>query len=380
MIKYIYIIFLFILLASFLFIEKDFYVKDKIVLGASFPKTGIMKEWGRSVEIGSNAYFKYINEKNNLLPNKKIKFLTLDDKYEPDLTYKNTNKFLKTKNLFALYAYVGTPTVKRVLPILEKNSLPFIAPFTGASFLRDKENKNIINFRSSYQKEIEKTVNYLIEKKNISKFAVFYQNDDYGEEGYISLIKVLDKKHLKLTGEGTYKRNTLSIRHAFSEIKDSKPEAIIMIGAYKANSLFIKKAKQDETLKNAIFCNISFGDANEMIKELNFKTNNILFSQVVPSYDNYNIDVIREYKYLMKKYYPNESLGFISLESFLAAKIVVQAIQNVKGRLCRNKFMKELKLLFKNNKRKTILLNKDKVYLFEYKNSEFQEIIYETKE
>ncbi len=41
-----------------------------------------------------------------------------------------------------------------------------------------------------------------------------------------------------------YKRNTLSIRHAFSEIKDNKPEAIIMVGAYKSNALFIKKQKR----------------------------------------------------------------------------------------------------------------------------------------
>lgn len=341
-----------------------------------------MKEWGQSVEIGTNAYFKYVNEKK-LLPNgKKIKLIALDDKYEPDLTYENTEKLLKRKDLFALYGFVGTPTVKNILPLLENYNVPFISPFTGASFLRNQEDKNFINFRSSYKEEIENIVDYLHFKRNITKFAVFYQNDDYGEEGYISLIKGLKKKKLQLQGEGTYKRNTLSIKHAFTEIKNSEPEAVIMVGSYNANALFIKRAKEDKDLKDVIFCNISFSDANEMIKLLDFDTKNLLFSQVVPSYNDYKIDVIKEYKYLMKKYFPKEELGFISLESFLAAKTIIKALSNVEGTLTQEKFIESLKtipsdtlkgieLKYKNSQ----LLNK--VYLFEYVDSKFKEIDYE---
>lgn len=383
MIKYIIAFFATMIILFFTVFNK-IYFNDTIILGASVPKSGIMKEWGKSVEVGSNAYFKYVNEKNILSNDRKIKLITLDDKYEPDLTFENTKKLLERKDLFALYGFVGTPTVKNILPLLEDNELPFIAPFSGASFLRNTENKNFINFRSSYKEEIEDLVNYLHLKRNISKFAVFYQNDDYGEEGYVSLIKALEKKKLQLQGEGTYKRNTLSIKHAFTEIRNSEPEAVIMVGSYNANALFIKRAKKDEKLKDTIFCNISFSDANEMIKNLDFKTENLLFSEVVPSYNDSKIDVIKEYKYLMRRYYPEEPLGFISLESFLSAKIVVKALQNTKGFLTHAKFIEQLKILPKNTLKgieikykNTQLLNK--VYLFKYVNSKFTEIEYEKK-
>jgi len=383
LIKYIIAFFATMIILFFTVFNK-IYFNDTIILGASVPKSGIMKEWGKSVEVGSNAYFKYVNEKNILSNDRKIKLITLDDKYEPDLTFENTKKLLERKDLFALYGFVGTPTVKNILPLLEDNELPFIAPFSGASFLRNTENKNFINFRSSYKEEIEDLVNYLHLKRNISKFAVFYQNDDYGEEGYVSLIKALEKKKLQLQGEGTYKRNTLSIKHAFTEIRNSEPEAVIMVGSYNANALFIKRAKKDEKLKDTIFCNISFSDANEMIKNLDFKTENLLFSEVVPSYNDSKIDVIKEYKYLMRRYYPEEPLGFISLESFLSAKIVVKALQNTKGFLTHAKFIEQLKILPKNTLKgieikykNTQLLNK--VYLFKYVNSKFTEIEYEKK-
>lgn len=155
-----------------------------------------------------------------------------------------------------------------------------------------------------------------------------------------------------------------------------------MVGAYKTNSLFIKKAKENEKLKNTIFCNLSFGDANSMIKELKKQktnTDNLLFSQVVPNYINTDIPAIQEYQTLMKKYYPKQELGFISLEAFLSAKVLVKAIQRIQGDMTREKLLKSLKNLpyntlkgFYINFRNTQLLNK--VYLFHYKNPRFEKI------
>lgn len=373
------IIFLFIIF--YIYFKEEVFKEKTLIVGASLPNTGIIKSWGESVSNGVNAYLSYAND-NNLIKNKKIEFLVYDDKYEPELTYENTQKLVYENKVFALFGFVGTPTIKRVLPILYDENIPFFSAFSGASFLRNNKNQNFINFRSSYDQEIDNLINYLNDEKKLNKIAVFYQNDDYGEEGYISLLNLLKNKNLKLVAEGSYKRNTLSINHAFNEIKDAKPEVIFMIGAYKTNSLFIKKAKENENLKNVIFCNISFGDANSMVKELenlNTTSENIIFSQVVPSYTNTSIPVVNEYQNLMKKYYPKEELGFISLEAFLSSKILVNAISRINGEITREKLILTLKttpnnllegipLEYKNSQ----LLNK--TFLFEYKNNEFIEI------
>lgn len=377
--KLLIVIIIFII--SYLFIKDEVFNNKTILIGSSIPSTGIIKSWGDAVTSGANSYFNYANEKN-LIKNKKIEFLTYDDKYEPELTIENINKLIFEDKVFTLFGLVGTPTVKRVLPILYDENLPLFSAFTGASFLRDNYNENFINFRASYDQEIEALMNYIIYKKNLKKIAVFYQNDDYGEEGYISVLDALKRKNLNLVAEGSYKRNTLSITHALNEIKNAKPEVIFMIGAYKTNSLFIKKAKENENLKDVIFCNISFGDANSMINELkrlNTNTNNLIFSQVVPNYMDNSIPSVVEYQTLMKKYYPQEELGFLSLETFLSAKVLVNAISRIKGEITREKFIYMIKTTPKNlldgiplEFKNTQLLNK--IYLFEYKNDKFEEI------
>ena len=361
----------------FLLQEKK-YSDDTILIGSSFPKTSVLKEYGNALNSGAKTYFDYANDKN-IIKNKKINFITLDDKYEPKLTLENTHTLLQNKELFALYGFVGTPTVKNILPIIYKEEIPLVATFSGAGFLRNNSNENIINFRSSYKNEIKEHIKYLNLKRGFQRFAVFYQNDEYGEDGYVSVVNVLKNYNLSLIAEGNYKRNTLSIRHAFNSIKDAKPEAIIMIGANKANSLFIKRAKQNKDFNNTIFCIISFGDASEMIKNLGEDNKNIIFSQVVPNYQDTSIPIIQEYHNISKKYNKDFEPNFVSLEAFLSAKILVTAIKNINGDITRKKFIQSIQKLPANtlegisiNPKNQDLLSH--IYLFKYNKGKFLEV------
>ncbi|WP_418180872.1 ABC transporter substrate-binding protein [Aliarcobacter lanthieri] len=377
--KLIFVTLIFIISYFIIFEKKD--NNNKIIIGSSLAYSGSPKSWGENVDNAVNAYFNYVNN-NNLLNDKQIEFLALDDKYEPNLTYENVKSILD-KNILSFFGVVGTPTIRRVMPIFQDNEIPFFSPFSGASFLRDKEFENIINFRASYKQEIENIIDYVVNNKKLSKISIFYQNDEYGEDGYISTLQTMKDENLDLHSAGTYKRNTLSINHAFNEIRNSKPEVVLLIGAYQANSLFIKRAKNDELLKNILFCNISFSDANSIIKDLeasNIDTSNIIFSNVVPNYNDKNLKIVQEYQSIINEYGKNKDLGFISFEAFLTSKILVHAISRLEGKYSYKNLINELKnppkdllyeikLEFKNQQ----LLNN--TYLFEYKNGNFQEIL-----
>jgi len=349
--------------------------KNSIILGASLPLTGINSHLGKDVVVGANTYFSHTNARGGV-QGKKIEFIQYDDKYEPENTFSNTIKLITKDDVFALFGFVGTPTVKRVMPLIAESNIPFIAPYTGASFLRTKDTPNIINFRSSYTEELDALVEYLTKQKNISRFAIFYQNDDYGEEGYIALSNALSKRNLTLSAEGTYKRNTLSIRHAIHEIETAKPEAIILVGSYKPTARFIEKVKEQIPSK-MIFCPISFVNADALMGELHGKGDNILFSQTVPSYDDFYSKEATEYLKNLAFYYPEEKPSLVSYEAYLAAKTVVTALKAINGIITPSKFLDKLKhiapqtldnipLVYHNAQ----LLNQ--VYLSNYVNGKFE--------
>ncbi len=358
-----------ILLALFYTFNKERTPQNIIKFGSSLPLSGINKELGLAVEEGALTYFQYAN-KHKLLGKKKIKFISYDDQYEPELTVDNLNKLLKKDKVFALFGFVGTPTIKAIMPIIRESDIPFVAAFSGASFLRKPPRDNFINFRSSYADEIEKIIKYLVDIKHLNKIAIFYQNDDYGDDGYIATILSLRKRKLSLIAEGTYRRNTLSVTQALYDIRASKPEAIVMVGAYKPVALFIKRYRKIGKTKT-IFCNISFVNADELVKELRYNTKNMIFSQIVPSYNNLNIPIVKEYRSMLKKDYPAIKYGFVSLESYIAAKINVEALEQIKGYITRRKFLAQLKLLAQKYRDKKIF---GKVFLFKYKNKKFTEL------
>jgi ABC-type branched-subunit amino acid transport system substrate-binding protein len=348
--------------------------QSTILFGASLPLSGINSHLGHDVVVGINTYFSHTNARGGI-QNKKIELLSYDDKYEPENTWSNTLTLLKKDDVFGLLGFVGTPTVKRVLPLIQQSGIPFIAPYTGASFLRTEEMKNIVNFRSSYEEEVDALIEYLTSTQKISRVAIFYQNDDYGEEGYIALSQALSKRGLNLIAEGTYKRNTLSIRHAIHEIESANPEAIVLVGAYKPTARFIEKVKEFYPQK-VIFCPISFVNADALMSELKGEGENILFSQTVPSYDDAYSSEAKGYLEHLHFYYPEEKPSLVSYEAYLAAKAVVKALGSVEGTITRSKFLEALKALPKESldnipleyKHAQLLNN---VYLSRYEDGKF---------
>jgi ABC-type branched-subunit amino acid transport system substrate-binding protein len=79
--------------------------------------------------------------------------------------------------------------------------------------------------------------------------------------------------------------------------------------------------------------------------ELKGDGTNILFSQTVPPYQNSSLQVSQEYLNLLKFYYPQSEPTYASFESFLAAKLVVKALENVNGPLTHQNFLQKLKTL-----------------------------------
>lgn len=58
-----------------------------------------------------------------------------------------------------------------------------------------------------------------------------------------------------------------------------------------------------------------------LMDELHGNGENIIFSQTVPSYDDFLSSEAVEYINLLKFYYPNEVPTLVSLESYLGGKI-----------------------------------------------------------
>lgn len=309
---------------------------SQVLLGQSVALSGPSMELGKDMQQGATLYFNHVNKAGGV-HGRRIVLKTLDDGYEATRAAENTRKLINEDKVFALFGYVGTPTSQASLPIFTEARVPFVGPFTGAELLRTPVNPYVFNVRASYYDETEAIVQHLT-AMSVNKIAVFYQNDAYGQAGLAGVERALKKRNLEVAGKGTVERNTVEVKKAVTDIAQGKPQAIVMIGSYKACAAFIRDTKA--LGQSPTFWNVSFVGSKALAKELAADGRGVQISQVVPfPWDN-SVPVVKEYRKLLEE--ANGEPGFGTLEGFIAAKVMTEGLRRAGKNLTRESFVKAM--------------------------------------
>jgi branched-chain amino acid transport system substrate-binding protein len=295
----------------------------RILLGQSAATSGPAAALGTQFRLGAMLYFDKVNAKGGI-NGRSIELQTLDDGYEPDRCVANTKKLIEG-GAFALFGYIGTPTSLAALPLATQAKVPFLAPFTGAEALRTPFNRYAFHVRASYFDETAEIVKQST-AIGIKRIGVFHQNDSYGKAGLEGVVRALKPLGLEPAGLGTVERNTVEVDAAVKSILAAKPDAIVMVSAYKSCAAFIRAARQAGF--GGTFYNVSFVGTKALADELKQDARGVVVSQVMPFPYASVSPLSGEYlgagkAALGDKFEPNYS----SMEGYVAARTVAEGIR-----------------------------------------------------
>jgi branched-chain amino acid transport system substrate-binding protein len=324
-------------LAASAFAQTPGVTSQTILLGQSAAFSGPAAQLGIQMNIGTKAYFDYINAQGGVY-GRKIELKTRDDRYEGNLCADNTKKFIQEDRVFALVSYVGTPTTVAALPILSEAKVPLIGPFTGAEALRNPVNRYIFNVRASYYDETEKIVEQLVSTGS-RKISVFYQDDAYGQAGLKGVQIAMDKRNMKIVALGKVERNTIKVEDAVKTINSTRPDGVIMISAYTSIAEFVRQMKAAGSTTQ--FHNVSFVGSTALADALKEEGYGVAISQVVPFPWGPEVQVVKEYQQILAKQ-GHTDYNFSSLEGFIVGKVTVQALRRAGKNLTRDKLIAAL--------------------------------------
>ena len=316
-----------------------------------------------SIELyrGAMAYLLPLNNAGGV-NGRRVVIKPYDDQYEPDLAIRNTLKLMDEDDVFALFSYVGTPTMNRALPLLQRHQdkhFLLLFPFTGADTNRIPPYDQLsFNLRASYDQEMKGLVDHFVAVKR-TRIAVFYQADAYGRAGWGGLRRALDEHGLEIAGEATYRRGSpfdQSYDRQVAIMQRLQPDAVVCVGTYPACAGFVRDMRDRDV--DCPVATLSFVGGGAMLKLLSAAeqesnkdyTSRLVSSQVVPSYNDDSVPAVREYRKAMDRYrdaiMPPDSLlyphgktaereyaplqyGFISLEGYLNAKLFTAILQRM---------------------------------------------------
>ncbi len=262
---------------------------------------------------------------------------SFDDGYEPDQSVALVRSIISDDSHLGFIGAVGTPTSQAAQPITTEAGVPFIAPFTGAGFLRDPALSNVINVRASYGAETEAWIAYLVDGLGLQSIAILYQDDGFGRVGLDGVVQALDKRGMTLAAQGAYTRNTVAVKSALLGIRKAAPEAVVMVGAYKPIAEFIRLSKSLQF--DPTFVNISFVGSDALAAELGPDGAGVIISQVVPFPWDASLKIVADYQAAITAADPDAHPSFVTLEGYLAGRIALRALEEAGPDLTRDGYL-----------------------------------------
>ena len=313
--------------------------ETRVLFGQSAAFSGPAQALGQEMRLGIQAAFHEQNQAGGV-HGRTLELTTLDDQYEPHLAYGTALTLIARERVFALIGGVGTPTSRAASPLANAQGVPFIAPFTGAGFLRDAELENVVNLRASYRQEAEEMVARLTEDLGITRVAVMYQNDSYGQSGLDGVVDALERRGLELAASWYYQRNSDAVKAAVFNIVEADPEAVIMIGAYAPVAKAITVAREDI---DPVFMAVSFVGSNALAQELGSDGAGVYVTQVVPLPNDTSVPAVAAYRDALKAFDASAEPGFVSLEGYLAGRLAIVGLEKCGRELSRDCFLDVLR-------------------------------------
>jgi len=322
----------------------------EIRIGMSAAFKGTAGGLGTELYRGAQAYYDEVNVRGGLY-GRTLTVVGLDDKYEPLPCVKNTIQLLEKDSVFFLSNYVGTPTLTRALPVIKRyadQQVVLVGNFTGAQPQREAPYvEHVFNVRASYRQEMAALVErfWALGARN---FGVYSQADAYGRSGTDGVSRALAQRGAKIVAETTYQRGARfedDVNPAANALRQAGVDVVLCTGAYQGCGAFVRTAR--DLGWGVPISNVSFVGSDAMLRLLvqhgkstgHDYTRALVNSQVVPSYDDVSLPGVVEYRALMDRFnpavpaslkedkYSPQHYSFLSLEGYINAKVVVEALR-----------------------------------------------------
>ena len=315
---------------------------DRVLFGQTAAFSGPAQGLGIEMRRGIEAAFAESNRAGGV-NGRRLDLVTVDDAYEPEAAITNAQQLIDFHQVFALIGSVGTPTSRSTVPVAGEAGVPFIAPFTGAAFLRNPELGHVINLRASYAQETEAMVGHFVDQRGMERIGVLYQDDSFGRTGYNGARAALARRGLEPVGVGLYPRNTTAIKTALLDLSAARAEAIILVGAYEPVGTLISLAKSIGL--ESEFIAISFVGSNSLAEQLGPDGEGVMVTQVVPLPTDRSRTIVIEYLDALAAHDASAKPGFVSLEGYLAGRLAIAGLAACGPDLDRECFVNGLRSL-----------------------------------
>lgn len=321
---------------SFAAWAEDGVTDTTILLGQTVGLSGTVAAPVKEMNEGANAYFRSIN-KNGGVNGRKIELRTLDDKFDPAQAKANAETLITKEHVFALFQGRGTPHTQGILPLLEANKIPLVAPSTGATIFHEPVNHWVFNIRAKYQDEVAKAVEQFT-TVGIKSIGMLHVDDSFGEDALAGFTKTMAARKLSPAIITKFNRVKPDYAATAATVIKANPQALIIASSSK-NTIEVIKAFRAAGSTIQIMT-LSNNSSAAFVQELGAAGKGVIVSQVTPAPHLISTTLGQEFKIAAKA--SGATVSYAAMEGFVNAKVLVEGLRRAGRNLTREGFIRAL--------------------------------------
>lgn len=272
---------------------------------------------------------------------KRIRLAVKDDKYTPTLTRLKAEEFLK-EGIDTLIIPVGTDPLSSYIELVKEKKLLVLFPITAQRY----NLPFIIYFRPSFFEGGKMVTKHAIDDLNARRLAFFFPRDEFGITMMKGARETLVERDIQDYLEVPFKRTSLKFDDQIKKIRAFNPDTLFIFTISSSAQEFIRQMGVDNLSAVKLVGNSDLA----IISFQNFLSKvglNMTIPSVVPNPAVSQIPLVKQYREVMEKYKVNVTTS--SLEGYIVARILIEALKRIKGTITQQKLISVLQKFKKFN-------------------------------
>jgi ABC-type branched-subunit amino acid transport system substrate-binding protein len=310
-----------------------------IVLGQSAPLTGPLSPPVLAFNAGAQLAFDTLNARGGVA-GRRLRWMTADDQGDPALAEAICDKLITGQHATALFGCAGSMTTAAIEPLLRHHGVPALGGLWVADSVRAQCRGVAYFVRASHTQEAEALARHLA-TVGLQRIGVVHLSTPFGQEGLKIIADALTAQGLTLAGTAAVTPDGTTAQEAARKLLGLGPQAIVMfINGSQAATVM---ATATGLRRHPAFYGLSIVSDEDAIRRIGVQARGLAISQVVPYPWSESDRQIADYRELATA--AKVHVGYASLEGWLNAQVLIEALQRCRGEVSRDRLHATLRVL-----------------------------------
>lgn len=322
----------------------------QVLIGQTLTLQDGKNEYGSAVLAGVEAAIAQVNRSGGV-GGRKLVFKVMDDDNKPDLAEANARQLVTQDKVFLLFGSIEGGPSTAVMKAAIDLKVPFFGPMAGSPTLREPHQPLVFPVRAEHKEEFRALMTQA-RSLGMTRVAFVRSDSDTGQLHLANVQRLAKEIGIEAVTDLPFKSdiNDAQLATMAQQIASSGAQMVFNHGGVGMYEKLVRQSRQIGV--RATFFGVNSG-STQLAKHLGEQAHGMIFAQVMPSPWERKTALTRAYQDAFAKEKPGQAFSYGSLEGYLTARALVEALRRAGPNPSRESFVTGLRnaeLIVENTK------------------------------